>query len=60
MRDKLKKVWYGVIGILPVYGAYSGFQNNDLLVGLLAGLILAGILYAITWVILFVVRRTRR
>ena len=58
---KGKNLWYGVLGILPAYGAYNSSQlYGDLWNGLIAGLILAAILYAGGEAVLFVARKLRR
>ena len=61
----LKKVWYAVLGILPVYGAYNtanriGGYCCDVWDGLLAGIILAVILFVVGEGAFFVVRKIQR
>lgn len=48
-----RQVWYAVLGILPAYSAYNGSKlYGDLWKGLIAGLFLAAILYALGEVML--------
>ena len=58
--NNLGKIWRLVIGIMPAYGAYQSMQSGKgIWVGLIAGLIVAGIFYAITWMISFILRKIK-
>ncbi len=57
----VKQVWYVVIGLLPAYGAYNGNQlYGDLWSGLIEGLIVAAILYAVGETVFLVAKKIRR
>jgi hypothetical protein len=50
-----------VIGLLPAYGAYNGNQlYGDLWSGLIEGLIVAAILYAVGETVFLVAKKIRR
>lgn len=48
-KFKLKQTWHTIIGLLPAMGAYRSYeQSHEILSGLIAGLILYGVLFGIT------------
>jgi hypothetical protein len=55
-----KAAWYGVIAVAPLYSAYQGLQSGDLWTGLIGGLIVAGVLLAMTQAVAFALRKLRR
>lgn len=55
-----KNVWYVVLGILPMYGAYNSIRSfGEPWSGFAAGLILAAVFYGLGASVLFLVRKLR-
>nr|MBI3611908.1 hypothetical protein [Nitrospirota bacterium] len=54
-------MWYVVLGILPIYGAYNSSRSfGEPWSGLAAGLILAAVLYGLGESVLFLVRKFKQ
>lgn len=58
---KAKQVWYTILAILPVYGAYNSVRSFDEpWSGLIAGVIVAGILFGLSEGVLFLARKFQK